>query len=491
MNQFISLLFLLSIVFSSVSALYPRESETRQVKSLDGLWSFKLSPPDDQMIGFRDKWYTKKLQDCILMPVPSSYNDITQDSKIRDYLGVVWYQTEFYLPSTPSQETFYLRFGSVNYEAMVYLNGHNVFNHTGGHLPFGDQVTRFLSFTQVNILTVAVNNTLSHTTVPQATVKSFNDSNLYPKGYKQVTLNFDFYNYAGIHRSVIVYAVPLDHIQRITYNTKTIRNSKAIIEYDVTHSSSTTSASEVSCSLDLIDPQTDQVKVHSDECKGDIIVTNATLWWPFAMSNQPGYLYKGKFSLKRNNETIDVYYEHIGIRTVTVASNSLLINDKPVYLTGFGKHEDSAIRGRGFDPVYLVKDFNLLKWIGANSFRTSHYPYSEELMQLADRQGIMVIDECPAVGLVDFNSQLLEQHKKSLSEMIERDRNHPSVIMWSIANEPSSSDAKCKEYFTELVFSVRDADLTRPVTAAINANKQTDLLAPMLDVLMINRYYAW
>ena len=490
MNRCFSAFFLLLVAFSSVTALYPRESETRQVKSLDGLWSFKLSPSDDQMIGFRDRWYTKRLQDCILMPVPSSYNDITQDPKVRDYLGVVWYQTEFYLPSKSSGETLYLRFGSVNYEAIVFLNGHNVFNHTGGHLPFGDQVTSLLSFTQVNLLTVAVNNTLSHTTVPQATVKSPNDPNQYPSGYKQVTLNFDFFNYAGIHRSVVVYAVPSDHIQRITYSTKTISNSKAIIEYDVTHSSAT-SAGEVSCSLDLIDPQTDQVKVHSDECKAQITVRNATLWWPYGMSEKPGYLYKGKFYLKRNNETVDIYYQDIGIRTVSVVSTRLLVNEKPVYLTGFGKHEDSAIRGRGFDAAYLVKDFNLLKWIGANSFRTSHYPYSEELMQLADRQGIMVIDECPAVGLFQFNSQLLQQHKKSLSEMIERDRNHPSVIMWSIANEPSSSDAKCQQYFTEVIATARDADLTRPVTAAINANKQTDLLAPMLDVLMINRYYAW
>ena len=93
----------------------------------------------------------------------------------------------------------------------------------------------------------------------------------------------------------------------------------------------------------------------------------------------------------------------VGIRTVRVDGSRFLINDEPFYFRGFGKHEDSAVRGKGHDDVFMVHDFALMEWLGANSFRTSHYPYAEEVLEYADRHGIVVIDETAAVGL---NAQL-------------------------------------------------------------------------------------
>lgn len=139
----------------------------------------------------------------------------------------------------------------------------------------------------------------------------------------------------------------------------------------------------------------------------------------------------------------------------------------------------------------IIKDFNLIKWIGANAFRTSHYPYSEELMDQADEQGIVVIDECPAVGLKDFTNNLLRQHQQVMQELIQRDKNRPSVVMWSIANEPQSSKKAAEAYFKSVSQYVKSLDSTRPISAAINQDYSTDLLAQFLDVLMINRYYGW
>src|SRR5699024_3247191 len=96
---------------------------------------------------------------------------------------------------------------------------------------------------------------------------------------------------------------------------------------------------------------------------------------------------------------VDTYREPFGIRSVKVANGQFLINDKPFYFKGFGKHEDTYYSGRGLNEPANVLDFNLIKWIGGNSFRTSHYPYSEEMMRLADEQGIVVIDETTAVGV--------------------------------------------------------------------------------------------
>lgn len=105
------------------------------------------------------------------------------------------------------------------------------------------------------------------------------------------------------------------------------------------------------------------------------------------------------------------------------------------------------IRGKGLDNALLLRDFSLLKWIGANAYRTSHYPYSEESMQFADEHGIMVIDECPSVNTDLFEPQLLENHMSALEQLIHRDRNHASVIAWSIANEPRTKKKSAEDYF--------------------------------------------
>lgn len=95
---------------------------------------------------------------------------------------------------------------------------------------------------------------------------------------------------------------------------------------------------------------------------------------------------------------LDSYDQPFGIRELTWDNTTFKINGKPIYLRGFGRHEDSDIRGKGLDLPLIIRDHNLIRWIGANSYRTSHYPYAEEIMDLADSLGIMIIDECPAVN---------------------------------------------------------------------------------------------
>lgn len=112
-------------------------------------------------------------------------------------------------------------------------------------------------------------------------------------------------------------------------------------------------------------------------------------------------------------------------------------------------------------------------------------------MDMADAMGFVVIDECPAVGLTHFNQILLNQHLNTIERLVKRDYNHPSVVMWSIANEPESFKSEAKSYFAKVVDATKNLDPSRPVTAAINADVEKDLLAPHLDVIMINRYYAW
>ena len=105
--------------------------------------------------------------------------------------------------------------------------------------------------------------------------------------------------------------------------------------------------------------------------------------------------------LYKDGKLEDSYTEPFGIRTVEVKDSKFLINGKPFYFKGFGKHEDTYLHGRGLNEVANVADLNIMKEMGANSFRTSHYPYSEEMMRLSDRMGFVVIDETPAVGIFE------------------------------------------------------------------------------------------
>jgi len=189
----------------------------------------------------------------------------------------------------------------------------------------------------------------------------------------------------------------------------------------------------------------------------------------------------------------DRYTLAIGIRTIQVTSDALLLNGKPVYLKGFGRHEDFAITGRGLVPAVNVKDFALLKWINANSFRTSHYPYAEQQMDLADRLGILVIDETPAVGLFFAEEGLarrLELCRQMTRELIARDKNHPSVIAWSVANEPNSAHPNAKNFFRNLYDLAKSLDATRPVTLVSNQGVKEESF-DFMDLLCLNRYYGW
>lgn len=198
----------------------------------------------------------------------------------------------------------------------------------------------------------------------------------------------------------------------------------------------------------------------------------------------------------------DTYNQAFGIRTVEVRGTEVLINGAPFYFKGFGKHEDSFFRGRGMDECLNVKDVSLIHWLGANSFRTSHYPYAEEMYDLCDREGIVIIDEVPAVGIgcgADTDPyhtlKIKSHHEDVIREMISRDKNHPSVVMWSIANEPDTEHfpQSAYDYFYPLYELAHACDpQNRPVTLVCCQNDYTkDRITRMMDVVCLNRYYGW
>ncbi|CAG0922451.1 unnamed protein product, partial [Notodromas monacha] len=434
------------------SLLYPKDTATRELKRLDGVWDFRLAPFNNSEIGFTQQWFSQPLRNTgtvLDMPVPSSFNDITQDRKIRDHVGWVWYETNFIPPqSWATDSRIVLRFGSVQYLAVVYLNGNLITTHVGGHLPFESDVTTSLNFGSKNRITVAVNNTLDHNTVPQADIYQRPGAE-----YAVQDLFFDFFNYAGIHRSVILYRTPQTYINDVTFVTLEVNEEQSNAQVSVSVDIRPATTGGLECLL-VLEDHTGSI-AHSTSIDLDAAnsvsfpLTNARFWWPYLMRTDYGYLYQLKLNLQRKSDglLLDSYDLPVGIRTVSWNSDQFFINNSPFYFRGFGKHEDYPIRGKGLDWPYIIKDFNLLHWVGANSFRTSHYPYSEEIVQTADKYGIVIIDEVPAVALRYFHASVLDVHKQMVAELIQRDKNNPSVVMWSLGNECKTAINESQPYF--------------------------------------------
>lgn len=466
--------------------LYPILTETRNLIDLNGIWNFKLDTGE----GFKDNWQKEKLQDPIRMAVPASYNDIGVSAKIRDHVGWVWYEREITLPSVMREERVVLRFGSVTQLAKVYVNEEFVTEHKGGFLPFEAEINRYLHKGK-NRITVAVNNIVDETTLPVGSIVEKQHSD----GHTTVhnLPNFDFFNYAGLHRPVKIYTTPTTYVKDVTIVPKL--DGQVQYSIDVVGSASVQTK--------IIDESGSLVATSEGE-SGTMIISDVRLWEPLN-----AYIYTLRVELQTEGETMDVYEQPFGVRSVEVKEGKFLINDKPFYFKGYGKHEDTTIHGRGFNEAANVLDFNLMKWSGANSFRTAHYPYSEEMMRLADREGFVVIDEVAAVGmhlnmLVVHRGGVLkntwdeldtfEHHQDVIRELIERDKNHPCVVMWNIANEPASEEKGAYEYFKPLIDLTRELDpQKRPVTIVtqMESSPEKDQIAELLDILTFNRYYGW
>ncbi|XP_056603165.1 beta-glucuronidase [Triplophysa dalaica] len=491
-----AIIALLAAVCGVCQSLFPRESSSREVKDVSGLWSFRADLSPDRNRGFEHEWFKSPLAETgpvIDMPVPSSYNDITQDVRIRDFIGWVWYEREVWVPERWIQDQgtrIVFRVGSAHYYAVLWINGVKMTEHEGGHLPFEADISSVLRQSSSNPcrITIAVNNTLTLQTLPPGTIQYMTDRTRYPAGYFVQNTYFDFFNYAGIHRSVLLYTTPQVYTDDITVETS-FSDNVGLVSYNVSVLGSFKSTVKVTLST-----KDGRCVASASESRGVLKVMDVNLWWPYLMHENPAYLYSMEVQVTAEDGQTDFYTLSVGIRTVKVTSTQFLINNKPFYFQGVNKHEDSDIRGKGFDWPLLVKDLNLMKWLGANSFRTSHYPYAEEVLQMADRHGIVVIDECPGVGIKDirsFGNVSLAHHLTVMKELVRRDKNHPSVVMWSVANEPAAEMQPAGFYFKELVSYTKSLDSTRPVTYITNSNYARDQGAPYVDVICVNSYFSW
>jgi beta-glucuronidase len=468
--------------------LYPVQNGIRNRLDLSGIWDFQTDPDET---GEENGWF-RGLPSPRPVSVPGSWNEQYED--LQNYLGLSWYFKRTFVPSGWKGQRIFLRVGSANYFGTVYVNGARVGSHEGGHLPFAFEITDQIHWAAENRIAISVENHLKPTRVPSGNLPSpFSGM----AGFLPTT--FDFFPFAGLHRPVLLYTVPQTYIEDVVVVTgidgpdgsvwlRVQLNSPAALKgaAHLAGGGSTWSAS---------------LAFENGAAEALISVPRARFW-----SDKDPYLYDLDLQVGE-----DHYSLQAGIRTIAVQEGQILLNGAPIKLNGFGRHEDFIASGRGLNLPLMVKDYQLMRWTGANSFRTSHYPYSEEDMQMADRQGFLVIDEIPAVSLqFDSDENVAERMRlcrQQIDELVRRDKNHPSVVMWSVANEPVPRNMRMagagsttsaldpaekpgKAFLETLMNEARGKDATRPVTFAAVSGGPLSWMK-QCDVICMNRYWGW
>ncbi len=460
----------------------------RSIQSLDGKWNVIIDPYDNGYLNYRYEPFdatvpatggyfldrsprdkTELLEYSFerspTLWVPRDWN--SQDQKLLYYEGTIWYRRRFDAPSVAPGRRYFLHFGGANYEADVYLNGRKLGQHTGGFTPFEFEVTGQLQ-PAGNSLVVRVNNQRHREGVP--------------------TLNTDWWNYGGITRDVLLVETP----------------ETFVADYTVRLKPGTTDVVQATVQLD--GPRRDQTvavaipELHLGNMAGtdehgravvDLPSSALALWTP----EQPR-LYQVVISTDT-----DTIREKIGFRTIETRGTDILLNGRPVFLRGISIHEVNPLTGgRACTREDARQLLTWAKELNCNFVRLAHYPHNEFMARLADEMGLMVWEEIPVYWTILWeNPATLANARNQLTELITRDRNRASVIVWSMANETPVGDARTR-FLKTLVDTARSLDNTRLISAAMEIHSPPDdpdtkivddPFGEFTDIISFNEYVGW
>jgi beta-glucuronidase len=480
--------------------LYPVQSGFRNRLDLSGIWDFQTDPG----LAGRSAGWPLALPSPRPIAVPGSWNEQYED--LHGYLGLSWYLKRAWVPSSWKGQRIMLRVGSANYFGTVYVNGVEAGSHEGGHLPFAFDISPLVRWDEENVFAISVENELKPARVPSGNLAKSSMSLL--AGHPATT--FDFFPFAGIHRPVLLYSLPELSIDDVTVVTGFEGNAARGTSHGADGWVKVTvqlSAAAEATGTALLRSRDGSVAASgtltfdaSGKAEIQLSVPGAHPW-----SDRDPYLYDLELSTGG-----DAYSLKAGIRSIEVRGHEILLNGSPVKLNGYGRHEDFFASGKGLNLPLLVKDYHLMRWTGANSYRTSHYPYSEEEMQMADREGFLIIDEIPAVSLAFDTKEHMDERlrvcRNQLREMIARDKNHAAVVMWCVANEPMPANLSLagslgggeedpaalpgKAFLENLIDLAKSLDSTRPVTIVTVMGGPRSWMEKC-DVICMNRYWGW
>ena len=453
---------------------------------LDGRWNYIVDPyetgyynyrrqPFDQSEtgagGFYDDRKPASKDDAVeysfdgspTLAVPADWN--SQNAKLEFYEGTVWMRQHF--NAAPREgKRYFLYFGAVNYEAHVYLNGKKVGSHKGGFTPFQFEVTGRLLNGQ-NTVVVKADNTRHQDDIP--------------------TVNTDWWNYGGITRDVLLAETPASYIE--DYQVQLARGDMGRVEGYVQMAGEQRAQDVTIAIAELGVKATVRTDANGRAAISIALPKNKVRYW----SPEDPKLYQ--VSIAAATDTVN---DRIGLRTIETRGQDILLNGKSIFLRGISLHDENPLipgRLRGEGDMRMM-----LQWakdMDCNYVRLAHYPHSEEMIRLADEMGILVWAEVPVYWTISWDKpEVYANAASQLTDLVVRDRNRASVIIWSIGNETPVSPVRT-DFMGRLADTVRALDRTRLVGAALevhrNGNTITveDPLADKLDLASFNEYAGW
>jgi len=462
----------------------------RETTSLNGSWKYIVDPYENGFYNYRYQPFenqknpgngafftnAKRKSESDLVEydfdkmdsimVPGDWN--TQKEKLFYYEGTVWYKKSFDYDLAKKLNRVFVYFEASNYDTDVYFNGKKIGKHIGGFTPFNFEVTNLLK-EKDNFLIVKVDNKRKKEAVP--------------------TLNTDWWNYGGLTRGVKLVETPENFIQ--DYFIQLDPNNASKIKGYITLNGKDISNTSVRIHIPELKLKQKLKTNQNGKAFFEVSAKDIDYW-----SIENPKLYDVKIESAK-----DKLVDQIGFRSIKTKGSDILLNDESIFLKGISIHEESPLRdGRAHTEEDARQLLLWAKELGCNYVRLAHYPHNEHMVRLADKMGILVWKENPVYWTISWDNEATYNNAQNqLSEVINRDKNRASVIIWSMANETPTSDAR-NLFLNKLAKFTRAKDPTRLISAALEqknyngdkfARTIDDPFADVVDILSFNQYIGW
>jgi beta-galactosidase len=366
--------------------------------------------------------------------------------------GIGWYRKTFTLPASSKGKNIYIDFDGIYKNSEVWINGHYLGKRPNGYISFRYDLTPYLNHGKPNVIAVKVDNS------EQPNSRWYSGSGIYRNVWLVSTGKVQF-----AHDGVFI-TTPVINVDEVTVNVKVNLNKQVHLIPKLTTTILGADGKVVGSSSTMID--------------GELSTQNITLHHPQLWSTAYPYLYQVKMQLSVNGKQTDVYTTNFGIRTFNFDKDKgFFLNGKPIKIQGVCEHHDLGALGAAVNTAAIIRKLRILKAMGCNAIRTAHNPPAPEFLDLCDKMGFLVMDEAfdmwaKKKNKFDYYRDWKAWHKIDLEDQIKRDRNHPSVFVWSIGNEIREQfDTSGIRIAKELVSIVKNLDPTRPVTSALSENR--------------------
>jgi len=463
------IIHLLFIGFVSQSTAQKVNIERKQYFNSD--WKFSLGDAAQNSLPNLDdtNWRKLNLPHDWSIEGKSEKNNVSAGDGGFYPMGTAWYRKTFSIPSEWKDQKIAIYFEGVYMNAEVFINGKSVGFQPYGYTSFEYDLTPYLNFGQQNTIAVKVDNSQQK--------------------------NSRWYSGSGIYRNVWLTVKNPVHVKNwgVWVTTLEVKNNKAKIQVKTIVKNETAAPQDLLLSTFInreIDknPAISESKItvqpnEEKEITQTLTVENPKLW-----SVELPNLYEVKSVIKTASKVLDLATTEFGIRTINFsAENGFLLNGKKVKLNGGCVHHDNGALGAAAYDRAEERKVELLKTAGFNAVRTSHNPPSEAFLNACDRLGMLVIDETfdgwrEKKNDYDYASIFDKWWKHDVESMVSRDRNHPSIIMWSIGNEIiERKKSEAVETAKMLANAIRNIDATRPVTSAMTTwDKEWNIFDPLM-----------